>query len=1534
MKKLQRIISIILIMAMIIGLLPRISPVLAVEGESELESGVILRLDSEKGIWTDNAGDHWVVSFDIIVKDIEFTRLNLPIKFDPEKVKPSYVDNGVIKYASSAENFTYNISTELSEDIVATGTLSKTDFSKAEDGEVVLYFYDSKARTFDVQGEKKVCTIDFIIDESIFTLEDITSNVIDVNRNADFYLYNYEEEEFYEDIDTYFALEGVVDVTTVTDISIKTDPTAGKTYTHGDIIDLTGGRILITKENNTVEEISMSDADLIVRTGKQEGAIADINNKTISFTYNGKTVKLNVDVVDPVLKIEFVDEDGILTSEYYQENGFVNNDSIPTEDLYIKAYTKSGEILTIPLDDEDVELSAEEAYIEDEEIGIQTITITYKGQTTEFHILVNDVIDSIAISTTNPPITEYLAGEEFERSGSIKVIGKDNGQVIEEIPIDSDEVTVSDVDLSTPGTKTVTVTYSGKKTTYTINVANVVKAISINKMIETDYEEELTQDSLDGIKVTEIYADDTEGETKDLLIGWMDTSKYNSQSFSRQNIKVSYPSNNGTIVGTAVVKVKNPLNGIRIEDFNTNVKYGDELSFDGAKLYLEYTSREMGPLYIADGMLDDTFNNEEMGPQVVTFTYSDGIYEATTDVTVNVLKSELEVPEVGTLQVAENQAVSAIANQLPTTEYGTVIWKNPRDTVSAGETKAIEAIYKMNDTYKEFYEDVEFTINVEAVEKVVEEIAIKDYPTLEYYSGQMFDGSQLTLEATYEDGTKGELTAGFTIEGIDVTKPLLVEKNQETTKTIQVVYKDFDPIDIELTIKPDEVTGIKLNKSTALVKYGEEIDLSEFKIEPIMISGLQADEIDVTADMVDMDDFDSEVLGDQTIEITYLTFTKEVTITVEDYVKEIELTEETVDKLQKEYEYSEEINLNDENGDPLTINVYYASDMENPTVKNIEDCTITADTKVIGEQTVKVSFGGQEAEFTIEVKDHVKEIKIEEYPKTKVYKVGEVFDPEGLVVRDVMASEENGGEKGKELVIDEDYTVTTTDDLTTPGLKTYTVTKIEDPTLTDEFTILVIEDNDELLMQMYQLPEGKQYFGKELNLTDGSVIVKKDGSDEGTIIPLTDKNIIIEGYDPETKGPQTLKVYYILEYIEEDETDPEDTTDSGDNTGNGDSTDPNDNTENNDNTGNDDNTGDNNNTGNDDTTDPSDNTGDDESNEPEEPEEYNILDHVIKLETEWPIVVYDYKLEELVVTEPEKLEYIYGEELDLTGGEVARIMASGIKFAVSTLTSQMVSGYDPELEGVQAITVTYEGLTKTFNVTVFDNIHSVDLESGPNKTRYNYGEKINIAGAKLKVEKDSGTHIIEITDAMISGYNAQRSGQQTITVNYEGHEVTFNVTVLPKPVPAVSETEEDVKTSPSPTPSEEPTEKPTKTLGEKDENKNGSTQAIIPAVIGLFVTGLLLLLITLLTKKNVEIYVVENGERTLLGKLRINKDTRIISLDEFADDLADKDVQVVLDSKIASKKAGEEIKVKLNSNRTTCKIEAKEDEDFIIEIRK
>ena len=459
---------------------------------------------------------------------------------------------------------------------------------------------------------------------------------------------------------------------------------------------------------------------------------------------------------------------------------------------------------------------------------------------------------------------------------------------------------------------------------------------------------------------------------------------------------------------------------------------------------------------------------------------------------------------------------------------------------------------------------------------------------------------------------------------------------------------------------------------------------------------------------------------------------------------------------------------------------------------------------------------------------------------------------------------------------------------------------------------------------------------------------------------------------------------------------------------------------------------------------------------------------------------------QITVERPSKLTYNYGEELDLTGGTVAKLMLSGSVEDRTDLTGAMVSGYNPKAVGTQYITVTHWGKTTGFNVTVVDKTYGISINTLPDKTTYDQGENLDVTGATINVTKDSGIKQVPVTPDMVTGYDPNKVGDQLITITYDGYTAKFVVTVNKVETPEKpskpnkptnpskpnkptrpttpttpsakeeylvifvdfdgrilrTETVEKGKSATAPiTPSREqyifdkwdvtfdnitsdltvkamykvdesnkmivegleeeyepgedidlddvivkiatddgikivpvtkdmieymdnesvetrtiivtyvdengkeyvkviaaklkkPNEFKQEVLGVQDEaNNDNNNDILIPAAIGAGVTGVLLLLLALINRKNVEIYAVTEDRRKLLGKEKISKSNTKISLYEYAEQLTAADAEILIKERMSKKLDGEYVEVDYEGNKTAYKIKARDGEDFIMIIK-
>ena len=218
-------------------------------------------------------------------------------------------------------------------------------------------------------------------------------------------------------------------------------------------------------------------------------------------------------------------------------------------------------------------------------------------------------------------------------------------------------------------------------------------------------------------------------------------------------------------------------------------------------------------------------------------------------------------------------------------------------------------------------------------------------------------------------------------------------------------------------------------------------------------------------------------------------------------------------------------------------------------------------------------------------------------------------------------------------------------------------------------------------------------------------------------------------------------------------------------------------------------------------------------------------------------------LESITVSGPTKTEYKIGEELDLTGLVVTAHYSTGDE---ATVTGYEVSGFDSSTAGEKTITVTYQGKTAAFKVTVKETekpvvtLESITI-SGPNKTEYKIGDKLDLTGLVVIAHYSDGSYQ-EVTDYEVSGFDSTAAGKKTITVRYVEDGITklaqFELTVKAKDTSSAGSDSNDPSDSNPNAPSESNTN--------SNKPQTGDSFPMVTGIgVGIIALGCLGTLITL-----------------------------------------------------------------------------------------
>ncbi len=249
---------------------------------------------------------------------------------------------------------------------------------------------------------------------------------------------------------TYGGKTTAIDVTvkskSPTALTVTANPTK-TSYFVGDEFDSTGMAVKATYDNGT----SATVTDYFV---SYDFTSAGSKTVLVEYVYNGVTVSttLTVAVVEPTISSIAVTTKPSKTSYYV-------GDTLNTSGMVVTATYNDGstEAITSGFACSPTTLST---------AGTQAISVSYGGKTTSFTVSVTAVtLSSLSISS-KPTKTTYYVGDTLDTTGLTLKATYNNGST----KTITSGITCTPTTLSTAGTQTITASYGGKSTTFTVTV--------------------------------------------------------------------------------------------------------------------------------------------------------------------------------------------------------------------------------------------------------------------------------------------------------------------------------------------------------------------------------------------------------------------------------------------------------------------------------------------------------------------------------------------------------------------------------------------------------------------------------------------------------------------------------------------------------------------------------------------------------------------------------------------------------------------------------------------------------------------------------------------------------------------------------------------------------------------------------------------------------------------------------------------------------------------------------------------------------
>ena len=1213
---------------------------------------------------------------------------------------------------------------------------------------------------------------------------------------------------------------------------------------------------------------------------KKQLALSDIEMTPKTFTYNGTKQTPNVTAK--------VSGAGTIVATYWQGATEVAN---PTDvGTYTVKITTIGatnyENITTPIE------------IGTYEITARPVTVTIDNKTSIY----GDAIDTL---TSNVTVGDVITGDDLGIT-----LTKAEGTDVDEYAI-TGTATNTNYDVTFVDGK-----YTITARPITISIDNKESEIK-DELVELTYQVTVgTVVGTDEAVVLETNANKDIVDTYDITVK-SENSNYNV-TIANTDEKAAYT-------------VKDKVKEIKLSKDTIEANCGTSLEelINGITYTVVYEGAgEQTPVALTTAMIKTAYNENSTETQSLTVAYTDNdtnsatngdTFEAILNVSLKDTLTSIRV-ENATLEYYEGQTFNADNKMEVTAEYSVaddkkvtnyIIKDKNGNILNRPLTQADSGIVTIE--YEEDGVKVSKDITITVKPDVITDITFNFNGTTEYDFGDNIDLGTSTVTKVWASGKTENVS--MTLDMLSITeKPSFDFANMNEIGTYNVkVTIDGKTSDntFQITVK-DAIESISIVDKTILEKdynYNQAIDVTGGQISINYKSGNTVIE-DITTGMLSGYSM-TTVKDNQTVTVTYTDdkgnkYTDTFKINVKDAIVGIDITKEPIKKLYK-------LNEMQDFGDIEVTNVMASGNLGIKLVAS--EYTITGfDSTKVGEQTITVTKVGTTYTDTFKVKiiDVTTDMFISDLPKVN-YKYGE-----GLSLAGGTITVKTEGNTVGTVIPMTDSSVTVTGynpnrlgDQTLTVTYTYTEeteTGVETRQKTDTYTVKVEDYETGVIITP---PTKTTYdYGMPLDLI-GATVSKVWASGKTTDTTEISGGMISE-YSATTLGLQTIKVNAF----------------GKENVGS-----------------------------------------------------FNVT-------------VVDKTLGISMKKLPNKIEYTEGEGIDVTGAVLNVTKLSGTKEI--PVTKEMISGYNPGKIGTQVITVTYDGFTTEFVVNVkeaekkpnkpnrpvnpskpatsevdkytvtfidYDGsvIKTEEVEIGKSATapkleeRKGYkflgwdtnfevvekdiivmakyeeiirakvnapddmevekGEDLDLSDVTIEIFDGEGNRIDEIpvTKDMISGFDSEKVGTQIVRVTYigeDGFEYTDTFKVRVK--------------------------RPAEVLGVKDEAKTEEINLngiIIPTAIGIGAIGILLLLIALVTRKNVEIYAITEDEKKLVGKEKITKNNRRIDLDEYEKKLAKSNIEIVLNKNITRKLDEEMVDIIFKGKKSTYKVKDIDNKEFSIKMK-
>lgn len=574
----------------------------------------------------------------------------------------------------------------------------------------------------------------------------------------------------------------------ITSIQIKEYP-AKTEYCAGEKFNDSGMTIEVLYSDSTSE---------ILNSGFEcsPESLNAVGSQTVTVTYKGISTSFDVNVKEAQIT-------SISIKNLPSKIDYYIGDSLDTSGLTVTASYSNGETKEISSG-----ISCSPSNMNTE--GSQKITVEYEGQETTFSVNVSKLaVSSVSVKST-PKKTEYFIGDKLETSGLAITVTYSNGST-KDI---SSGFTCSPSTFNTEGSQKITIEYEGKNTSFNVKVSTAsVSSLSVKaKPKKTDYfiGDKL---SVDGLVISASY---TDGSSKDISSGFTYTPDTLNTEGS-QKITVEYEGKKTTF-NVTVAKVSVSSVSVKTAPTKTEYNQGDKLETKGLVITATYNDGTTKDISSGISCSPTTLNNS--GAQKITVEYEG----KKTSFSVNV--SKLTVEDIS-VKNKPSKLEYYVGDELDpsglviTASFSNGTKKDITDGISYSPSKLNTA---GNQTITLKYEGHSATVSVVVHEIEITSVSIKSKPSkTEYFEGDSFDPSGMSLTVKYNNGTSKTVSSGYKYGPATLSKT----GDQEITVTYEGISTKFS---VSVSSVSVSSVSIKSNPTKTTYTCGDTLNTSGLKL--------------------------------------------------------------------------------------------------------------------------------------------------------------------------------------------------------------------------------------------------------------------------------------------------------------------------------------------------------------------------------------------------------------------------------------------------------------------------------------------------------------------------------------------------------------------------------------------------------------------------------------------------------------------------------------------------------------------------------